>query len=265
MHPERPCTPHFDAQYNPPPANVFLPASELILMMSPAPFLIIDGTTASETRNTLFRFVFRTRSQSSSLFSCAGPNSPMPALLTRISIGPSFASVAETSFPTSSACVTSAVCQKFLSLLACNSSAVARNFSRSRPQIATTAPSSASLIAMARPIPRLPPVTKATLFASGRSALFSAFVLLMPAITILPSSGDPFRAKIILTFGRGDRCVPQSGRALGGFKNVRYIGLCRVTPCRFTCAFPIIPKFQNQLDTRQEYSVYETYMNRLGV
>src|SRR5713226_9284396 len=122
MHPESPCTPHFDAQYNPPPANVFLPARELIFMMSPPPCRIIDGITARETRKTLFRFVLRTRSQSSSLFSCAGPKSPMPALLTRIPTGPSFASVAESSFPTSSARVTSAVCQMTLLVSPRNSS-----------------------------------------------------------------------------------------------------------------------------------------------
>src|SRR6266404_7403354 len=133
MQPESPCTPHFDAQYNPPPANVFLPASELILMMSPSPCRISEGTTARETRNTLFRFVFIIRSHASSLFSCAGPKSPMPALLTRIPIGPSFVSVAETSFSTSSARVTSAVCQKTFLVRPCSASAVSRSFSLARP------------------------------------------------------------------------------------------------------------------------------------
>src|SRR5579859_5021961 len=35
MHPLNPCTPHFEAQYTPPPANTFFPASELMLIMSP--------------------------------------------------------------------------------------------------------------------------------------------------------------------------------------------------------------------------------------
>src|SRR6266436_4625698 len=135
MQPESPCTPHFDAQYSPPPAKVFLPASELILIMSPLPCRIIDGTTARETRKTLFRFVLSTQSHSSSLFSCAGPKSPMPALLTRIPTGPSFASVAETSFSTSSARVTSAVCQKTLSVRPRNASAVAPANGHPRAQL----------------------------------------------------------------------------------------------------------------------------------
>src|SRR5713226_4341821 len=260
MHPESPCTPHFDAQYNPPPANVFLPARELIFMMSPPPCRIIDGITARETRKTLFRFVPRTRSQSSSLFSCAGPKSPMPALLTRIPTGPSFASVAETSFPTSSARVTSAVCQMTLLVSPRNSSAVACSLSMSRPQMATPAPSSASFIAIARPMPRLPPVTSAILFVRGPPISFASFVLLMPTITILLSSGRPFSCKTHLNIQpQGPLCVPYEN-APGGLDNIKYLGPCRVTPCRFTCAFPIIPKFyETALYPATALQVYQTY------
>src|ERR1700741_2348116 len=92
MHADRPCKPHLEAQYNPPPAKALRPASELLLIMSPEPRRIIDGATARETRNTLFRLVSRTRSQSASVFSSAGPNSPIPALLTRMEMGPNAAS-----------------------------------------------------------------------------------------------------------------------------------------------------------------------------
>jgi hypothetical protein len=74
--------------------------------------------------------------------------------------------------------------------------------------MATAAPSPANFIAMARPIPRLPPVTNATRPVSGPFASVVLFVLLIPAITILLSSGDPFRAKLILTFSRRDRGAP---------------------------------------------------------
>src|SRR4029077_455711 len=58
MQPVSPCQPHFEAQYSAPPAKVFFPASELMLMMSPLFRAIIPGATAQVTRNTLFRFVF---------------------------------------------------------------------------------------------------------------------------------------------------------------------------------------------------------------
>src|SRR6202140_652049 len=87
MHADRPWRPHFEAQYRPPPLKAFTPARELMLMMSPLLRLIIEGATAFENKNTLFKLVFRTRSQSSSDFSCAGPKRPMPALFTRLVIG----------------------------------------------------------------------------------------------------------------------------------------------------------------------------------
>src|SRR5262249_11044476 len=44
----------------------------------------------------------------------------------------------------------------------CNSAEVAESAAPSRPQMATLAPNSASRSAIARPMPRLPPVTNAT-------------------------------------------------------------------------------------------------------
>src|ERR1700694_1641474 len=88
MQAERACRPHFEAQYRPPPLKAFTPARELMLIISPLLRLIIEGATALETKNTLFKLVFRTRSQSSSDFSCAGPKTRMPALFTRMVIGP---------------------------------------------------------------------------------------------------------------------------------------------------------------------------------
>src|ERR1700675_2211677 len=111
MHAERPWRPHFEAQYKPPPLNAFTPARELILMMSPLLRLIIEGATALDTRNTLFKLVFRTRSQSSSDFSCAGPKTPMPALFTRMVTGPRADSVFATSASTSAGRSTSPTCE----------------------------------------------------------------------------------------------------------------------------------------------------------
>src|ERR1700676_3949043 len=88
MQAERPWRPHFEAQYRPPPLKAFTPARELMLIISPLLRLIIDGATALETKNTLFKLVFRTLSESSSRFSCAGPKSSMPALFTMMVIAP---------------------------------------------------------------------------------------------------------------------------------------------------------------------------------
>src|SRR6202030_3522265 len=106
MHADRPWRPHFEAQYKPPPLKAFTPARELMLMMSPFLRLIIEGATALETKNTLFKLVFRTWSQSSSDFSCAGPKRPMPALFTRMVIGPRAASVFAIRLATSAGRVT---------------------------------------------------------------------------------------------------------------------------------------------------------------
>src|ERR1700693_3077150 len=108
MHADRPWRPHFEAQYKPPPLKAFTPARELMLMISPLLRLIIEGATALETRNTLFKLVFSTRSQSSSVFSCAGPKTPMPTLFTRMVIDPRADSVLATKASTSEGRVTSA-------------------------------------------------------------------------------------------------------------------------------------------------------------
>ena len=65
-----------------------------MLMMCPAlSSWIIPEATALLVRKTDFRFVFITASQVLSSASWVGPKYPMPALLTRISIGPSACSV----------------------------------------------------------------------------------------------------------------------------------------------------------------------------
>src|SRR5580704_12222996 len=96
----------------PPPAKALRPARELMLIMSPEPPWIIVGATARETKKTLLGFVLRTRSQSASVFSWVGPNRPIPALLTRMEIGPSVAWVLSTRVVTSADRETSAICEK---------------------------------------------------------------------------------------------------------------------------------------------------------
>src|SRR3984893_6273930 len=177
MHAERPWRPHFEAQYNPPPLKAFTPARELMLMISPRLRLIIPGATALETKNTLFKLVFTTRSQSSSDFSCAGPKTPMPALFTRMVTGPRADSVFATRASTSAGRVTSATYEKTRPPKAATSALAAFNELESRPQIDTAAPSEARRTAMARPIPRLPPVTRARASLRGFLAGVSALAL----------------------------------------------------------------------------------------
>src|SRR5260370_310 len=170
-----------------------------MLMISREPRRIMEGATARETRKTLLRLVSRTRSQSASDFSWAGPKRPIPALLTRMVMGPSAASVLATRSAISAGFVMLAICSctgppSFASARAESSRAV-----RSRPQIETDAPSNANCCAIARPIPRLPPVTSATLPASGFFSRACSFVLLIRAMRILPRTGHSFCATLILS------------------------------------------------------------------
>ena len=73
----------------PPPANVFFPARELMLMMSPdfRPIIEWHNGTGNQ-KDTLQIGVHQRGPNPASVFSCTAPNMPMPALFTRIEIGP---------------------------------------------------------------------------------------------------------------------------------------------------------------------------------
>src|SRR5881296_801216 len=100
---------------------------------------IMSFVAARVTRNAPRRLTSMTRSQSSSFMRTRRPSRMTPALLTRMSTPP------RTAPPRAS-------------------SSLAERWSRSasRPETTTAAPSSASNVAIARPMPRLPPVTIAT-------------------------------------------------------------------------------------------------------
>ena len=100
----------------------------------------------------------------SSVTSSAGPWSTFVALLfTRMSTGPSCASVSRTRFSSWSRRPTWQAIGTTLPGSEANSSAVACRFSSLRLAIATPAPASARRLAIALPMPRPPPVTIATL------------------------------------------------------------------------------------------------------
>src|ERR1700738_986721 len=91
----------------------------------------------------------------------------MPALLTSTEIGPSAFSVLETNPATSFAFVTSVVREKDGAPSFSISARTEASAASSLPQIATEAPRVANLMAMARPMPRLAPVTKAVMCFKG--------------------------------------------------------------------------------------------------
>src|SRR5258707_2348266 len=183
----------------PPPANVFLPARELMLMMSPEPRRIMEGATARETRKTLLRLVSRTRSQSASVFSWTGPKRPMPALFTRMVMGPRAASVWAIMTKTATEFVTSAIWLCTGTPSAASSLAESLRAARSRPQMDTEAPSKANWCAMARPIPRLAPVTRATPPDRACASRRDSFDLLIRGMRNLPRTDHSFCATLILS------------------------------------------------------------------
>ena len=80
---------------------------EPMLMILPRPRAIMPGATARAQRNIDVRFVASTVSHSSSLTSTVFFSRMMPALLTRMSMGPSAFSASFTAAVTWAPCVTS--------------------------------------------------------------------------------------------------------------------------------------------------------------
>src|SRR5690348_3759522 len=138
-----------------------------MLTMCPRRREIIAGMTARLARNTPFKLVSNTVSQSFSVHSWTGPKRLVPALLMRKSMGPKCAAVFSTSAEIWDAEATSAGMAKTSVDLdgdlesrreRADSSAWA-----SRAQMAMRAPDSARRSAMAKPMPRLAPVIRAVL------------------------------------------------------------------------------------------------------
>src|SRR6266852_27482 len=123
--------------------------------MRPQPFLIITGATAWPHRNTPLRFTDTTASNcassirptsSPSLIFTRRPSRRIPALLTRMSIPPSFATVAATAAWTAPASVTS----------------TRWSAPSLTSHVTTVAPASRNTRAVSAPMPRAPPVITAT-------------------------------------------------------------------------------------------------------
>src|SRR6266478_4575736 len=178
----------------------------------------------------------------------------MPALFTRMVIDPRAASVSVTRPATSAERVTSATAEKTRTPVLPSASAEFASAARSRPQMATEAPSEARRCAMARPMPRLAPVTRATPPERGFRRGYSVFVVFIPAIRILPPPGHSFCAKLILSSGFFAALgTPEAAQGIGGipppaqktiFRSTRQ---CTITACGCRAAFPIIPRFSETM------------------
>ena len=107
------------------------------------------------------RFASRTASQSSSLSRKRTLSRVTPALLTRMSTAPKASSTSVTSAATEATSATSQAKPRARSA-GPSSDATSCARARSRPTTATRAPPSARAPAIARPIPRVLPVTSAT-------------------------------------------------------------------------------------------------------
>src|SRR5258706_9905686 len=156
-------SPAFDAQYAAPLANGFFPARLLMLTMNPPPRRRRCGSAAWHALNTPVRFVSITSAHCSSVIDATSVNTPTPALLITKSRPPNRATVASTARRTSScrrtsACIVSTEPGPAASIVGRADDRCAAL----RPVMATCTPSATSARAIARPMPRDPPVTNAT-------------------------------------------------------------------------------------------------------
>src|SRR5262245_50964983 len=122
---------------------------------------IMPGATARAQRNMEVRLVASTPSHSSSVTSSDGLSRVTPALLTRMSMGPRVPSASLTACRISSALVTSRGIARARPPAPSISAAADTISSLARAAQAILAPASAKASAMARPRPRLAPVTNA--------------------------------------------------------------------------------------------------------
>src|SRR5208282_2315019 len=188
-----------------------------ILIILPCLRATIDCAAICERKKHEFRFVSITRSQSSALKFNALPMIAIPALLTRIEIGPSLRSTCSIAGRSSSRRVTSSGIAIAGTPALASSSTTARFFSSLRARIATAAPASARPSAIPRPIPPLPPVTTAT--SPLKSNIFGLAIALLPR-TLLDSERSPllyWRFARVAT-ERRQRCDYRRGQIAMGLR-----------------------------------------------
>src|SRR6185503_6617621 len=161
------------------------PAIEVMLTMRPLLRAIMCGIACLAQRNAPVTFTASVRSQSArSMSTTRSVGPPTPALLTRMSSPPSSASVAATTDFTAASSATSASAVATRPPALRISAAVASSVSRRVAASITAAPSETKRSAIARPMPRPPPVMSATLplsrFTGGNLARAIPAALLGP-------------------------------------------------------------------------------------
>src|SRR5580704_6577907 len=134
----------------------------------------ICGSASRIIRTVWIRFRSMAPRQSSSVLSeMRAPPPPPPTLLIRISIPPKATTAAWTSPAASSGLLTSAAQAATFTVLARNDACASANCLAERAESINRQPSAANALAVARPIPRLEPVIRATLPVSLRSIALS--------------------------------------------------------------------------------------------
>src|SRR5215467_1018053 len=158
------------------------PRIEAMLMIDPPrPVATMRRAASCPTRTTPSRLTAMTARHSSSLMRVKYAFEGMPALLTRMQIGPNAASVCSTPSATDARSVTSMATAAASPPSALISAASRCNASMLRAANATLAPAPASTRAKWRPKPDEAPVTRATLPASESRSLPSIVALLLSA------------------------------------------------------------------------------------
>ena len=134
-----------------------------MLITEPPPALRISGMAALVPRKTPLPLTSMMRSHSSSVQSSTMPLPTMPALLTRMSSLPNLETAVATASRQSASLVTSSRTKTQSPPASLISASVRRPSSSRISPMTTFAPSRASILASAAPMPLAPPLTSATL------------------------------------------------------------------------------------------------------
>ncbi len=158
-------------------------------MTCPLPCAIIPGSTARIAISGPMTFTSIARRHSSTSISHVGPTGPKaPALFTRMSIRPNAPRAASTTWRIESSSVTSAAIASARPPRSWTSAAVSSTSADVRAVTTTEAPASLNASAIARPIPRPPPVTIA-IRPSSAPVSFSDIASVIVASCVWTTSG----------------------------------------------------------------------------